>query len=327
MPTNLPPEYYEVEKRYKAAVGVQEKISTLEELLSTIPKHKGTDKLRAAFRKRLSKLRDSAQKQTKTGKQDSVYQIDREGAGQVVVIGSANSGKSSLLANLTNASPDVAEYPFSTWNPTPGMMQFEDIQIQLIDTPPLNRDFVEPMLLDMIRRADLVLILLDLQSDTIQQYEETMERLAENRIYHLDPTAGLDSQPGTYRPFMVMANKCDNESFVEDFEVLSELIECACPVVCASATSGYNIEAFKKLVYEQLKVIRVYSKSPGKEPDMETPFTLKQGTNVEEFASKVHQDFYKNLAFARVWGSADHDGQMVGRDYILQDGDVVELRM
>jgi ribosome-interacting GTPase 1 len=155
-----------------------------------------------------------------------------------------------------------------------------------------------------------------------------MERLAENRIFPLESSArDSSSRAGTYRPFVVLANKCDEESFEDDFAVLAELIECDCPLVCASAKTGYNIEAFKKTVYDRLNVIRVYSKSPGQEPDLETPFVLKQGTTVEEFAAKVHQDFYKNLSFARVWGSADHDGQMVGRDFVLQDRDVVELRM
>jgi ribosome-interacting GTPase 1 len=125
----------------------------------------------------------------------------------------------------------------------------------------------------------------------------------------------------------VLANKCDNADFENDFEVLAELIECECPLTCASAATGYNVDAFKKAIFDRLDVIRVYSKSPGNDPDLETPFVLKEGTTVEEFAAKVHQDFYKNLSFARVWGSADHDGQMVGRDYVLHDRDVVELRM
>ena len=153
MPTNLPPEYFEVEKRYKAARSPAEKAETLEELIGTIPKHKGTDKLRADLRRRLAKLKDSAAQSKKgTSRQESAYHIDKEGAGQVVVIGAPNVGKSALVRAVTNATPEVADFPFTTWAPTPGMMPYENTQFQLIDTPPLNRDYVEPDLMDLIKR-------------------------------------------------------------------------------------------------------------------------------------------------------------------------------
>ena len=153
MPTNLPPEYFNAEERYRAAETPDEKIRTLEELISTIPKHKGTDKLRADLRRKLSKFKASAETRKGAGKRESVYNIDREGAGQVAVVGFANTGKSSLVAGLTNASPEVAEFPFTTWIPTPGMLLIDNVQVQLIDTPPLNRDFVEPELMDLLRQV------------------------------------------------------------------------------------------------------------------------------------------------------------------------------
>jgi ribosome-interacting GTPase 1 len=158
MPTNLPPEYFEVEKRYRAASSPEEKAACLEEMLGTIPKHKGTDKLRADLRRKLSKLKDAARTRKGTSRQVSAFHIDKEGAGQAVVIGPANVGKSALVAALTNATPEVADYPFTTWTPTPGMMPVEDIQVQLIDTPPLNSEFVDPELINLIRRADLILL-------------------------------------------------------------------------------------------------------------------------------------------------------------------------
>jgi len=185
MPTNLPPEYYEVEKRYKEAQTTEEKIELLEELISTIPKHKGTDHLRADLRRRLSKLKASTQSQKKTSTAVSVYLIDKEGAGQIAVVGPANSGKSALVANTTNANPEVAEYPFTTWQPTPGMMQIENIQVQLIDTPPLDKEFVEPELFQLIRRADLILLMVDLLADPIEQLKHSIQVLIENRIIPL----------------------------------------------------------------------------------------------------------------------------------------------
>jgi len=328
MPTNLPPEALEAEQRYRAARSVAEKIACLEDFMSAIPKHKGTDKLRADLRKRLSKLKSVAQSQKKVSRQESPFQIDKEGAGQVVVVGPANVGKSALVTALTNATPEVADYPYTTWTPTPGMMPMENIQIQLIDTPPLNRDYVEPELIELIRRSDLILLVVDLQGYPIQQLEDTIALLQENRImpHHLKDRY-TEQRLLTLLPLLVLVNKNDDQSTDEDFEVLCELFEEVWPLLPVSATTGRNLERLKQVVFERLEIIRVYSKPPGKEPDLNAPFVLKKGSTVEEFAGKVHQDFLEQLKSARVWGSGVYDGQMVGRDHVLHDGDVVELRI
>lgn len=328
MPTNLPPEYFEIEKEYRAAKSNEEKIALLEELLSVIPKHKGTDHLRADLRRRLSKLKAASQSGKSSGKQASIYRIDREGAGQVVVIGPPNVGKSALVAALTNVSPEVADYPYTTRIPIPGMMPVEDIRVQLIDTPSLNKDFAEPALLDLIRRSDLVLLVIDLQADPIQQLEDTIALLEKNRIvpaHRQDRYTGL--RRPTILPVLVVVNKDDDESWDGDFEALQELLGNEWSMIPVSAATGRNFDALKRAVFEGLGIIRIYSKPPGKEPDLSAPFVMKKGSTVEEFAGNVHQDFVKNLKSARVWGSAQYDGQMVSRDYVLQDGDIVELRM
>jgi ribosome-interacting GTPase 1 len=327
MPTNLPPEYFEVDKRYRAAKTPAEKIETLEELLSTIPKHKGTDKLRGDLRKKLAKLKASAQTRKKTGKRETGFRIDREGAGQVLVIGSANTGKSSLVAALTNATPEVSETPFSTWAATPGMMPIENVQVQLIDTPPLNREFIEPELMDLIRRCDLILIVLDLHTQPIQQLEDTLAQMKEHRIYPLRLKAEHEGESRlTFVPILVLVNKCDDDSCDSDFEALCELLENHWPMLPVSSKTGRNFDRLKQEVFDRLELVRVYSKIPGKEPDLQSPFVMKRGGTVEEFASKVHQDFVKNLKSARVWGSSAFDGQKVPRDYVLHDEDIVELR-
>jgi len=328
MPTNLPPEAVEAERRYRAAKSVAEKIACLEEFISTIPKHKGTDKLRAALRKRLSRLKTASQPQKGVGKRRSAFRIDKEGAGQVVVVGPANVGKSALVAALTNATPKVADSPFTTWKPTPGMMPMENIQIQLVDTPPLNRDFMEPELLDLIKRSDLILLVVDLQTDPFEQLEDTIALLQEHRIapHHLKDR--YTEQRGlTFVPLLVLVNKNDDESTDEDCEIFRELLEDDWPLLSVSATTGRNLERLKQVVFERLEIIRVYSKPPGKEPDLSAPFVLKKGGTVAEFAGKVHQDFFEKLKAVRVWGSAVYDGQMVRRDHVLHDGDVVELRI
>jgi len=207
------------------------------------------------------------------------------------------------------------------------MMEVKNVQIQLIDTPPLSEEFVDPEMLNLIRRADLLLLVVDLQGFPIQELEDSLALLERNRILPIQ----LRDQPyegrqPTYVPILVLANKCDDERCDEDFEVLCELLEDELPVLSVSATTGHNVEQMKQAVFEQMDVIRVFAKPPGKEPDYSAPFVLRRGGTVGEFAAKIHQDFAKNLKSARVWGSATHDGQQVGRDHVLQDMDVVELK-
>jgi ribosome-interacting GTPase 1 len=328
MPTNLPPEYFEVEKRYKSAESVGEKIACLEEMLSTIPKHKGTDKLRADYRRRLSKLKTEAQTKKGASKQVSAFRIDREGPGQAVVIGHDNVGKSSLVRRLTNATPEVSEVPFTTWQPSPGMMPVEDIQVQLIDTPPLNREYVEPELFDLIRRTDIILLMVDLQADPFTQLEETIASLEEHRIIpqHKE-SLYTEKDRLTFVDLIVLANKCDDSEAEADCQVFAELLEEDWPLLPVSAETGHNLDLMKIKIFNRLEIIRVYSKEPGQEPDLGVPFVMKRGSTVEELAGNVHQDFYHKLKSARIWGSGAFDGQMVPRDYVLQDGDVVELRI
>ena len=327
MPANLPPEYFEAEKRYRAARSTAKKIERLEELISTIPKHKGTDKLRADFRRRLSKLRASTEARKRPSKRDSAFSIDREGAGQVVVVGPTNVGKSALVAALTNATPEVSGSPFTTWEPTPGMMPVENIQIQLIDTPPLSSEYVEPQLMNLIRRADLILLVVDLQTDPFQQLEDAIALLQEHRVIPRQLKDDYADQRGvTFIRLLVLVNKNDDEGSDEDLEIFRVLLEDDWPLLPVSADTGRNLERLKEEVFERLEIIRVYSKPPGKKPDLSAPFVLKKGSTVEDLAGKVHQDFLENLKCARVWGSATYDGQMVGRDHVLADGDVVELR-
>ena len=326
MPTNLPPEYFEVERRYKAAESTAEKITCLEELISTVPKHKGTDHLRADLRKRLSKLKTVSQTHKSTGGRESAFHIDREGAGRAMVVGPANVGKSTLVATMTHATPEVSAAPFTTWIPTPGMMPVDDIQIQLIDTPPLSREYIEPALFDLIRSADLILAVVDLQAYPDQQLEDTISILQEHRIA---PSRLKDryteQQRMTFIPLLVVVNKNDDERWDEDFDIFCELLEEEWPLLPVSAATGRYLERFVRVVFDRMNVIRIYSKPPGKEPDLSRPFVLHKGDTVSEFAGQVHQDFIKNLKNVRIWGSDVYDGQMVGRDHVLHDGDVVEL--
>ena len=328
MPTNLPPDFYEVEKRYRLAKSPAEKITCLEEMLSIIPKHKGTDHIRADYRRQISKLKSESKTQKGGSIHISAFRIDREGAGQVVVLGSTNVGKSALVDALTNASPEVAPTPYTTWRPTPGMMLVDNVQIQLIDTPPLDREYLEPELIDLIRRADLLLLVLDLQTHPDQQLEQTIEILRQNRIIPEHMKDHLEVEDYVwYVPLIVLTNKCDDESLDEICQIFRELLEDDWPILSVSASTGRNLDLLRQTVFEQLELIRVYSKAPDEEPDFSEPIVLKKGATLEEFSKEIHKDFLEKLKFARVWGSSAFDGQMVQRDYVLQDGDVVELRI
>jgi hypothetical protein len=329
MPTNLPPNAQAAEKRYKEAETPEEKVEALEEYLALIPKHKGTDHLRADLRRTLARLKESAQTRRKISRQDSPYRIDKEGIGQVALIGPTNTGKSALVTMLTNATPEVSDAPFTTWGPTPGMMPVHDVQVQLVDTPPLTREFVEPEFLALLRRADLLLMMVDLQADPLAQLDETVAILNEHRIvpqHRQDGYAG-DERRLTFKPVLVVANKNDDEDTDELLDLFGELLDEPWPIVPLSALTGRGLDAFRQTVFRQLHVVRIYSKAPGREPDRDTPFVLPEGSTVEDLARRLHRDFYEHLKAARVWGSGIFEGQLVGRDHVLHDGDVVELRI
>ncbi|OGU59058.1 MAG: hypothetical protein A2V66_15225 [Ignavibacteria bacterium RBG_13_36_8] len=327
MPANLPPEYFSAEQRFKEAKSTEEKIAALEDVISAIPKHKGTDKLRAEYRRKLSKLKTQPQSKKKPSRHESQFYIEKEGAARVVIVGAPNTGKSSLLASLTHAAPEVSESPYTTWTPTPGMMQLQNIQIQLIDTPPLDKEYIEPELMNLIRSADMILVTVDLHDFPIQQLEDTIEILKNNKIYPSYVTADPSAKNITSLPLLIVVNKTDNQQNDEDYKTMCELVENKWPLQPLSITNYRYFDELSKAIFEHLNIIRIYSKPPGKDARKSKPFVLKKGSTVEEFARKVHHDFVNKLKSARIWGTGVHDGQMVGRDHILYDQDIVELHL
>ena len=325
MPANLPPQYFEAEQRFRQAKTPEDKIEALEEMLAIMPKHKGTDKLKAMLRERISKLKDQAQKKG-VARQKTAYDIEKEGPAQTVIVGPPNTGKSSLVKLITNASPEVADFPHTTHKPTPGMAQYENIQFQLIDTPPLTKDYTEPALADLIRRADIVVILLDLSADPMQQLEEILHILHSFRIYSEACTIPEDlRKPPRIKKMLVVVNKMDRKEDKETLDIFSELSGIKLPCIGISTRTGQNVTVFLNKLYELSGIIRVYTKPPGKEADRKSPFLVPLGSTLADLAGKVHNDFVSKLKYARAWGKSVRDGQMVQRDYVLQDGDVVEL--
>ena len=328
MPTNLPPEYFAADRKFREAESTSAKITSLEELIATVPKHKGTDKLRAELRRKLSKLRVDQKKKKSTSKHESEYHIEKEGAGRISIIGSPNVGKSSLIKALTHAAPKISNSPFTTWVPLPGMMLIEDIQVQLIDTPPLNKEHIKPEFFDLIKSSDLLLLVVDLQATPFKQLEEALAILEEHKIAPAQKKNQIPEEKNfNFVPFIIVVNKDDDDKIDEDFEVFDEFLESDLPLVPISAANKRNLDKLSELIFEKLEVMRIYSKRPGNEADKSSPFVLKKGSTIEEFAQKVHKDFHQNLKTARVWGRDVYDGQLVGRDHILNDKDVVELHL
>jgi len=349
MPTNLPPVYFNVEKRYREATDTAERIALLEEMYSLVPKHKGTDHLRADLRRQLSRLKTEPADKKKHAGHTPDYHVEKEGAGQVLLIGPPNTGKSALVSQLTNATPEVSEAAFSTRKPVPGMMPYQDIQVQLVDTPSLDRILSEGGLFGLARQADLVLIVIDLQADPLEQALLSLEMLAQHRIAPLEMESTYNGlERVLFKPVLLLVNKCDDASLDEDYaaccDLLAEegtlvsvagdkpLLDVASvvkrlPRLPVSAANARNFEQLKQMIFECLQVVRVYARPPGKEPDMERPFVIKQGSTVSELARKIHRDFYDKLKSVRIWGSTEFPGQMVHKDYVLKDGDIVELRI
>lgn len=325
MPANLPPQYFSAEKNFRLAKRPEEKIVALEEMLAIMPKHKGTDHLRAELRGRIAKLTQLATK--KSGAHRASMAIEKEGAAQVAVIGLPNAGKSQLVASITNASPAIAKYPFTTHTATPGMMEFENIQIQLIDTPPLAPPSIEWWLRHLLIRADALLIIVDLDDAPSTQMEEITAQLEKIRIVINERKAEEPDVIFYRKKALIIGNKLDRGNAPKNYKILKDKYAKQLPVIAISAKEGTGLEKLKGGIYQLLDIIRIYTKTPRQKPDLSDPIIIKRGSTLEDAAAAVHKDFAANLKYARIWGSSKHDGLMAKRDHILQDGDVVELHL
>jgi len=331
VPANLPPQYLEAERRYREAKSIPEKIKALESMLAIMPKHKGTDKLRGQLRSKLSKLKSESEKKGGAGRKGSLFTVKREGIAQALVLGLTNVGKSQLVLALTNANPEVADYPVTTRKPIPGMMPFENIQIQLVDVPPINFEIGEAWLSPMARNADILIIMVDLSGDPLTQAEEVLARLEDIRIKPIGVEGEVihSGEAAIFEPrrALIVANKVDLDGAEEREGMLRERYGRSFPVFSLSAQRGIGLEDLRRGIFEALEIVRVYTKPPGKEPEFSEPVILKKGSTVEDAANSVHKDFVSKMKFARIWGSEKYQGQMVKRDYVLEDGDVIEFHI
>jgi len=213
------------------------------------------------------------------------------------------------------------------------MLPLENVQIQLVDMPPISHESMESWMSQITRNADAILLVVDLgDSAVLDAVELIAEVLQEWKILPaarpLTPEEEDALDVGVVsRRALLLGNKWDVPASKDNWDIIQELYSTRWPTLAVSATHGYNLEALRRALYTLLDIVRVYTKAPGKKPDLTAPFTMPRGSTVVEVAATVHKDFATHLKFARIWGTEKYDGQMVQRDYIVQEGDVIELHM
>lgn len=332
MPANLPPQYYELERTYKSESDPAEKLRLAKELLAMMPKHKGTDKLQADLKSKIARhrkeLEGGGSKKGGVRQAASLDSITKEGAGLAVLIGPPNSGKSSILDILTNSEPIIADYPYSTREPQTGMMPYETIQIQLLDTPPISDELFEPYLPSLIRQGDLIVIVVDVTSSGFEERIGLIFKLLEEKRVRLvsELPEKIEDVAYTYKRTIFAAHKFLDEGGAEGLASLRSRYG-EFNIVPTSILEDEAMENFRKELFKSLKIIRVFTKPVGKDPDYNDPIILPIGGTVEEAALELHKDFAYKLQYAKLWGQGKFEGQRVKNSYVLNDGDIIEFRI
>jgi ribosome-interacting GTPase 1 len=329
MPANLTPDYQRAERQYREAQTPDEKLAALEEMLRTLPKHKGTEKIQAELKRKISAAREASIAHKKGGGKDP-FHVPRQGAGQVVLLGLPNVGKSAIVRSLTDAPVKVAEFPFSTHAPVPGMAYYEDCPIQLVDMPPVTPEHVPGGMIGAARNADIIAVVGNVgAASALEDIDAVLGVLRERRLRLfsrpvLSQRSDDDPEP---RRGIIVANQCDREGAQANLDAIRELIDTELEILPVSAASGENMDRLTKALFGLLNVVRVYAKPPGKPPDKSAPFIIPVGSTVIYLAEHIHKDLAAKFKFARLWGDNAFPGQQVNHDHVLHDRDVVEIHI
>ena len=339
MPANLSPEYKAAEAAFRKARVPRERLEWLREMLRTIPKHKGTDHLQGDIKARIRELSDEIEAPRRgTTRGGPALVVRPEGAAQIALIGPPNAGKSLLHARLTGSAAHVGPYPFTTQYPEPGMMPHADIHFQLVDLPAVSPEHPVPWLASALQTADAGLLIVDLgEPSCVEQMQAVHAVLRQQRVTLVErwqpasgsseAPAGGDDDPFALRlPALMLANKAELIADVgAEIEAFRELTAMRYPVLAVSAATGLGLGEIAPWFFDHLGIVRVYAKTPGHPPDRDRPFTLRRGQTIADVARLVHKDLARSLRYARVWGKSGFDGQQVGHEHVVADGDVVEL--
>jgi ribosome-interacting GTPase 1 len=342
MPANLSPEYRQAEQAFRSAHEPRARLGCLKEMLRTIPKHKGTEHIQADIKSRIRELtRELSLPHKGPAHAGAGHTLGHEGVAQICLIGPPNAGKSSLHSLLTGSKAEVAPFPYTTRQPLAGLLPFEDIAFQLIDLPPISAERLEPELTGILHSTDAVWLVIDLADpDCSEQLLTLCAQLKARGITLSDRWPGradavqpgsasqrsIKNEPvpdpfGVELPTLLVANKSD----LDEISVLEELTGVRFPAVATSAVAGTAIDRLAPFLFQALCIVRVYTKAPGKPPVRTRPFTVRRGATVLDVARLVHHDLASTLKFARVWGSGLFEGQQVGPEHPVADGDIVEL--
>ena len=308
MPTNVPPQYREAEDRFREAKSPQAKMDALQEMLAVMPKHKGTDHLKAQLRARMSKLTAELEGPSRglRGGRPEPFSLPKEGAGRATLVGLANAGKSLLLSNATGAQTKVGAYALSTQEPVQGMLRYKDIHIQLVDTPPVSNPDTQGRLYGLLRNSDVFVVVVDLSLDPVSQTREVFSELERWGFHLLGPEQSPDGDtPWLTKPTILVGNKADQQGALDGFQDVETAFGDDYPVVMASAEERVGLEELGEEIFRALRIIRVYTKSQREkleEFERTRPVVLAVGSTVAEVAKELHKDLARGFKYAVLWG-------------------------
>jgi ribosome-interacting GTPase 1 len=360
------------------------------EFLKYVPQHKGTLKLRGEIKRKIAIIREDLEdkKRKGTGKSSGGPKlfVEKEGSAQVAILGPTNVGKSCLMQAVTKANVTVAPTKYTTTQPVPGIMDFGDVQFQLVETPAVMEGSGDgrawgPMTLGVARNADGVILMVDLAHDPIGQVELLISELEKSRVLVKKPTGKVEVdrrhsgtalrvilvgklidctmkevedmlknykvhdaivkisgevtlddvedaifETTTYKPAVIVANKADLPGTQTNLKMLKKHVNNRISIVPMSCEKKIGAEELGNTLIQSLGIIRIYTKEPGSKTDTGRPFALKRGTTIGDLAKNIHKDFINNFLFAMVWAKRlPFSPKKVGINFVLDDGDVVEL--
>jgi len=295
--TNQSFEYKRAESHFLMASTKEEKLAALEEMIKTAPKHKSSEKMLANLKTRYTKLKKESEKE-KARKKGRSAGVRKEGDAQVTIFGFTKSGKSQLLAALTDAKAKISEIPFTTLAPEIGALNLDGITVQLVELPSRVED---KEILGIARSSDLIIVLITSLNELIKLADALKKgNITTKRIFVLNKIDSISTEE------------------IDRLKAVSNLIKI-------SAKSGMRLDELKQKIFEQINLIRIYTKEPGKKPS-ERPMIVKKNAIVKDLAEKIRHRLYERFLKAKIWGkSAKFPSQTVGLEHRLEDRDIVEL--
>ena len=303
--------FAEVAKRRLVGKEGAERVATIRALLGELPGYRNGPY--ADLRKRLEAELDRTRMRAKVVHRDSL-QVRREGAAQVALVGPPNAGKSSLLQALSDIQIKTGDYAFTTLRPVPALTRIGGVLVQLVEIPGLIAGAHEDRgggraLLGVLRNADAIVFC----------------RSATDPPAALDVVRGEVLAAGIDKPSILALTKSDDLGDRELARVIGRA-RAGTPdgVVAVSVLDDDSLDRLRDAIWNLTGLIRVYPRRGGVVDD--EPFALTDGASVAAVADRIHHEVGRSCAGALVWGaSARFDGQRVGRDHVVADGDVVEI--